>query len=223
MTPRKAQPELKDQREREILQAAAAVFAEHGFRGTRVADIARRAGIGKGTIYEYFHSKEDLFTRLFHWYTEQAYSSMLSTADDAGGSPLMALRRSCESLLQSCHEMQELYPLTMEFWSASTASEFREGLTTEFRRLYEEFRGAIADILRAGQARGEVSSQVEPEPVAAVVVGALDGLFLQAWFDRDFDPVAAGRKFLDVLVIGLRGDLEQSDKTSTEEGNEESK
>jgi AcrR family transcriptional regulator len=216
MAARTARPDLRDQREREIMEAAATVFAERGFRGTRVADIAQRAGIGKGTIYEYFRSKEDLFTRLFHWYTEQAYSSMLGTAHESTDSPLTVLRRSCESLLVSCHEMQELYPLTMEFWSASTASEFREGLSEEFRRLYEQFRGAIADILRAGKARGEVRPQVEPEAVAAVLVGALDGLFLQAWFDPHFDPVAAGRLFLDVLVIGLREDPEHGTEASEE-------
>lgn len=217
MAPRKARPELRDQREREILESAAAVFAERGFRGTRMADIARRAGIGKGTVYEYFRSKEDLFTRLFHWYTEQAYRSMLNTADHAGDSALTMLRRSCESLLQSCHEMQDLYPLTMEFWSASTASEFREGLTAEFRRLYEQFRGAIAHTLRAGQVQGEVGSHVDPDAVAAVVVGALDGLFLQAWFDPKFDPVNAGRRFLDVLVIGLAKSPDPNGELSTEE------
>jgi AcrR family transcriptional regulator len=221
MAARTARPDLRDQKEREILQAAAAVFAERGFRGTRVADIARRAGIGKGTIYEYFRSKEDLFTQLFHWYTEQAYSSMLSTGHEPTDSPLTVLRRSCESLLASCQEMQELYPLTMEFWSASTASEFREGLTEEFRRLYEQFRGAIADILRAGKTQGEVGPQVEPEAVAAVLVGALDGLFLQAWFDPKFDPVAAGRRFLDVLVIGLRENPERSTETRDDGKSEE--
>ncbi len=204
MAPRKARPDLKESREREILEAAARVFAERGFRGTRVVDIARQAGIGKGTVYEYFRSKEELFLRLFHWYTEQAFRSMVDTAEDPGLSPLSSLRRSCDSLLSSCREMQDLYPLTMEFWSASTASEFREQLTREFRQLYEMFRGVLADMLREGMAQGEVGSHVEPEALAAVLVGALDGIFLQAWFDPEFDPVAAGGHFLDVLTLGIR-------------------
>ncbi len=44
-----------------ILEQAIGAFAELGFRGTDVQMIADRAGVGKGTIYRYFHSKEDLF------------------------------------------------------------------------------------------------------------------------------------------------------------------
>jgi AcrR family transcriptional regulator len=218
MSPRTPRPDLRAQKEREILTAAAAVFAERGFRGTRIADVAARAGIGKGTIYEYFRSKEELFMSLFHWYTEQAFATMLDTANDSGDSPLTVLRRSCDSLLASCQEMQELYPLTMEFWSASTASEFRERLSEEFRHLYEQFRGAIAEILRAGMARGEVGPHVVPEAVAAVLVGALDGILLQAWFDPDFDPLASGSHFLDVLTLGLAtGSTSPADPTVTQE------
>ena len=214
MAPRKARPDLRDQREREILQAAATVFAERGFRGTRVADIARQAGIGKGTVYEYFRSKEELFLRLFHWYTEQAFRSMRDTAQATGLSPLTSLRRSCDSLLASCGEMQELYPLTMEFWSASTASEFREQLSREFRQLYESFRGVLANLLREGMACGEVGAHVQPEAIASVLVGALDGIFLQAWFDPAFDPIAAGGHFLDVLTLGIRAPSPAPDKAT---------
>ena len=48
----------KEERAPEILEAALACFAEKGFAGTRMDDIARRAGISKGTIYLYFESKE---------------------------------------------------------------------------------------------------------------------------------------------------------------------
>ncbi|MCK5376574.1 MAG: TetR/AcrR family transcriptional regulator, partial [Acidobacteria bacterium] len=50
-----------------LVEAAAAVFAEQGFTSTRVADIAERAGIGKGTVYEYFTSKEELLFAVFEW------------------------------------------------------------------------------------------------------------------------------------------------------------
>jgi AcrR family transcriptional regulator len=210
VTPPKPRSDLKSRREREILEAAAAVFAERGFRGTRMADVAARAGIGKGTVYEYFRSKEALFVRLFHWFTSQAFESMVDAAAEPGGSALALLKRSCDSLLESCREIQDLYPLTMEFWSASASPEFREELGREFRELYARFRAAIADLLRTGVAQGEVNPEVQPEAIAGVLVGALDGIFLQAWFSPDFDAVAAGRHFLEVLPGGIaasgRGD-----------------
>src|ERR1700742_4881151 len=54
----------KEERAPEILEAALACFAEKGFAGTRMDDIAARAGITKGTIYLYFKSKEELFKAL---------------------------------------------------------------------------------------------------------------------------------------------------------------
>jgi AcrR family transcriptional regulator len=48
----------------EILDAAVAVFAEKGFAAARMEDIARRAGVTKGTIYLYFQGKEDVFKTL---------------------------------------------------------------------------------------------------------------------------------------------------------------
>lgn len=52
---------LPEERPRQILDAAFEVFAEHGLASARLDDIARRAGVSKGTIYLYFPSKEDLF------------------------------------------------------------------------------------------------------------------------------------------------------------------
>src|SRR5205085_12438941 len=54
----------KDERAPEILGAALACFSEKGFAATRMEDIARRAGISKGTIYLYFESKEAVFKAL---------------------------------------------------------------------------------------------------------------------------------------------------------------
>ena len=51
----------KDERPGDIVAAALAVFAEKGFAGARIEEIARRAGISKGTLYLYFDTKEDLF------------------------------------------------------------------------------------------------------------------------------------------------------------------
>lgn len=51
----------KEQRPSDIIAAALAVFAEKGFAGARIEEIARRAGLSKGAVYLYFPTKEDLF------------------------------------------------------------------------------------------------------------------------------------------------------------------
>jgi AcrR family transcriptional regulator len=52
---------LPEERPRQILDAALAVFGEHGLADARLDDIAKRAGLSKGTIYLYFPNKEELF------------------------------------------------------------------------------------------------------------------------------------------------------------------
>src|ERR1700751_1274747 len=51
----------KDARPQELLGAALDLFAERGFASTRLEDVARRAGVSKGTLYLYFANKEELF------------------------------------------------------------------------------------------------------------------------------------------------------------------
>ena len=60
-SPRKAAAEARRQ---DILTAALAVFAQHGFEAARLDDVAKRAGVAKGTLYLYFTDKEALFEEL---------------------------------------------------------------------------------------------------------------------------------------------------------------
>ena len=59
-TPKRRQ-RRKDARPREIIDAAIEVFGERGFGKARLEDVARRAGVAKGTVFVYFATKEDLF------------------------------------------------------------------------------------------------------------------------------------------------------------------
>jgi AcrR family transcriptional regulator len=60
-TPRKSWRRRKRERPDEIRHAALEEFALKGFASARMSDIARRAGVTKGTLYLYFSSKSDLF------------------------------------------------------------------------------------------------------------------------------------------------------------------
>jgi TetR/AcrR family transcriptional regulator, repressor for uid operon len=202
MTPRPSRPDLRQRRAAEIVQAAAEVFAEKGYRRARMIDVARRAGIGKGTVYEYFRDKRELFLAVFDWYVEGILASGLAAAEPSVDPP-GALRRLVAGMLTATAEVLYLYPLTLEFWAAAAGSEFGERMNQEFRDLYRRYGEAVAAILREGMAAGHFARQIDPEGTARVLVGALDGLFLQAWLDPGFDAPAAGRAFLDVVLGGL--------------------
>lgn len=193
----------KEQKKALIIQAAAQVFADRGFSGTVMADIADQAGIGKGTLYEYFDSKEDLFFAVFEWFTQETEAAAKVSISALGGSVSERLAVLSESVMQSWLEMKDLFTLVMEFWAASASSQMKQRFKGYFRQAYEDFRRIVAALVREGIEHGEFQEDIVPESVAAALVGTWDALLLQAWFDETFDPLTTARNFVAVLIRGL--------------------
>jgi len=194
---------LKLKRKNEIVEAAAWVFAKKGYSGAVVADIAFRAGIGKGTVYEYFSSKEDLFFAVFEWFQKKTESAATVGISALGGGAAQRLMALNDSLMGLWDDIKEVYLLVMEFWAASSSSQMRQRFRSAFKKLYEDYRHIVSALIREGINRGEFHPDVKPESVAAALVGSWDALFLQAWFDEDFDPAATAKDFLDTVLRGL--------------------
>ncbi len=200
MGPRSVDRELK---RGQLLEAAAKVFSERGFKRTTIAEVARRADVGKGTVYEYFESKESLFLALFQWYCQVSLQSALPSAGDVttAEESLKAFGRSTVQVILS---NWELFPLTMEFWSEASQASQREGLFTVMREMYEGYRAVVVEILRTGQASGEFRQDIDLEALAAMVVGAFDGMFLQYHFDPALDPASIVERFMDAFIYGIQ-------------------
>jgi AcrR family transcriptional regulator len=196
--------ELQKQQKRAlIIQAAAHVFADKGFSGTVMADIAVQAGIGKGTLYEYFESKEDLFFAVFEWFAKETEAAAKVSVSALGGLASERLTILSESVMQAWLDMKDLFTLVMEFWAASASSQMKLRFKEYFRQAYEDFRTIVAALVRDGIERGEFQEDTIPESVAAALVGTWDALLLQAWFDETFDPLKTARDFMAVLIRGL--------------------
>ena len=186
-----------------IIEAAAGIFAQQGYARSSVADIAVRAAIGKGTVYEYFDSKEDLFFAVFEWYMQRTGREASVRVTALGGSASERLLALSDAIMGLWDEIKEVFTLTMEFWAASASSQMQDRFKAAFRDLYQEFREIIVALIQDGIDSGEFRADVRPEPVAAALVGTWDALFLQAWFEEDFDPVMIAREFLGILLRGL--------------------
>ncbi len=102
------------QRRRLILQAATAVFAESGLAGASMDAIARRAELGKATIYYYFSTKEQLYSQVVEAGTEAFFSSLSRTGRQPAG-----LDEAVEDLLRSfvafCRQNPELLRVIAPF------------------------------------------------------------------------------------------------------------
>ena len=177
---------LSDKRLR-LVEAACAVFAEKGYASTRVAEIAERAGVGKGTVYEYFSSKEELLFAVFESINLDI-SSRMNTALSEGGpacDTLLALLRLGAEIISA---QVDLTPVMLDFWAASRGKDFEEDYREAVVSNYEIYRNLVAAFIRGGQERGEFRPEVDAEALAATVVATVDGLGIQLSFDRSIDP-----------------------------------
>ena len=193
----------KEVKKSRIVEAAARVFARRGFFGTVMSEIATEAGMGKGTLYEYFNSKEELFFAVFEWLVQQSGAQAKVGVAALGGSASDRLKALSDSLMALWVDQTDFFSLVMEFWSASASSQMRERFKSAFSQAYSDFRRIVSALIREGMERGEFRTDVDIESVAAALVGTWDALLLQAWFDQDFDPLTKARNFLNVVLKGL--------------------
>lgn len=106
-----------------ILDAARRVFAERGFRGTTIADIAEAAGIALGTIYIYFKSKEDVFAALNQRLIEIIAASLTSPT---GATTVREItERRIASVFAACSDHRDLVRLVFLNMDQDSAATLR--------------------------------------------------------------------------------------------------
>ena len=187
-----------------IINTAAQIFAQRGYAGTRILEIAEAAGIGKGTVYEYFRSKDDLFFAVFQFIIQEPATQLQGMLGAEGGSAAKRIEMIADAVIQSWLPRLDQYSLVMEFWSAATTLPSRERFKSAFRRAYADMRDLSADLIRQGVAGGEFNKHTESDKIAMAMVGAMDFLLLQAWLDPGFDAGDVLHSFLKVMFKGLQ-------------------
>ena len=97
----------------QIVEAAARVFSRSGYSNAVVADIALQANIGKGTIYEYFKSKEALFFAVFEWFQKKTEQTAAVEISALGGDATHRLKALNDSLMGQWDELKDVFVLVM--------------------------------------------------------------------------------------------------------------
>jgi AcrR family transcriptional regulator len=158
---------------RRLLDAAADTFAERGYHGTRIDSVSQRAGVAKGTIYNYFPSKEAVRETLVADACVLAANAALATPDDA---PTRArLEGFVEANLRWARQRRSL--------AVVFARELLAG-DDEIRRLIRRAAAPcvlkLAAILQEGIDRGEVRSDAPSEALAFTFISLANMLLLQS-------------------------------------------
>jgi TetR/AcrR family fatty acid metabolism transcriptional regulator len=193
----------KNKKRREILHAAMKVFAREGYHRARIEAVAMEADIGKGTVYEYFKSKTDLFLALHeHMLSElkNYYMNELSEIRE----PALMLERFIAVAFQTFRLWEPFFLVFFDFWAEGGRGEHQTLLQTRLREAYTVSRGEVAAIITAGVKEGVFRCE-HPLLAAASLLASLDGLVLQWLCDRTaFDLDSMRELFTQTTLRSLR-------------------
>ena len=113
---------IREQREQSIISAAVSLFAERGYANTRMDDIAAHAGVGKGTLYVYFASKQALLEGVVRAAAEPSVAAIEAMVMQAAGPPSEVVRvviSRAKRALQASVAPVFAHVLILEFWAIS--------------------------------------------------------------------------------------------------------
>ena len=167
-----------ENRREAIIAAAAQAFDAHGYAATTVDEVAAKAGISKGNVYNYFRSKEELFEQVF----VAVVAGLETNAVQIFREPLAAgekLKRLIDYRCGSMEESKRISRLVLQFW-ATAAREQRGQLAATLREMYDGWREQVAGVVAEGVSKGEFRSEIDPALAAALVVALLDGIQVQS-------------------------------------------
>jgi len=195
----------KDDRRSQILDAAFQEFSANGFEATHLDDVARRAGVAKGTIYLYFRDKEQLFRAMVQTYLVPVIEGFRASAASYAG--------SAENLARQLIAHQYAYlvnnPRTRAILRMLIAESHRFPQLSEiwYREAFQRSRRAMRSVLARRMASGELRrSKVCDYPMMLGAPGMLAVVWKLMFGDRHPLDLDAWREaHLDLILHGLLG------------------
>lgn len=153
---------------RMIIDAAIKVFADKGFHGTRISDIAREAEIAYGLVYHYFKNKEEILDTIFLERWGGFIHAVEAIADD--GRSVEEKLLSIAAVTLTAYRRHPEWVKILVFEIQRTQRFADPDRVEQVGRLFR----LIARILREGQARGELRPDLDPTLACYIFVGGLD-------------------------------------------------
>ncbi len=189
----------KDEKRQAIAVAAVTVFGEKGYERTRMDDVAKEAGVGKGTIYEYFKNKEELMDGAMQAMLAGMHDSLMP-APDPERSPIEILREISARTVEAMEELGGAYRFFLEYMLHAS----RTGDYGEFIELLVTYRKMLAALIEAGKETGEFRQDINSYEAAAAFAAWFDGaVFHWIVLPEDVSPATMIEQYLDITLRGL--------------------
>jgi len=165
------------ERRAQILEAAASCIAEKGFHAATMDDLAQAAGLSKGSLYWHFKSKDDVFLALCDAVATSTFEAW--DAREGEGSTFERFDTVVLQTLEQGSQLLELRPVWTEFFTHRSCRD-------RIAELYRAMRWRLAEAFERDGAEGR-PLRGSPTAAAALLVGVIEGLGLQAMVDPEFD------------------------------------
>ena len=179
------------------------VFAREGYHRAKMESVAEEAKIGKGTVYEYFRSKTDLFIALHDHMLAELKSFYMKELSEIR-EPTLMLERFIEVAFQTFRLWEPFFLVFFDFWAEGGRGPQQALLQTQMREAYAGSREDVAAIIASGVQAGSFR-QVDPSLTAASILASLDGLVLQWLCDRNaFDLDQMRKNLTDSILRSLQ-------------------
>ena len=193
----------KTARPGEILDAALAAFAEHGFAATRLDDVAERAGITKGTLYLYFPSKEDLFKAV----VRQQLLPNIERAEALAANTAVPSLVLLEQLVGFFSQIMRSPLSAISKLVLTEAGNFPDLARFYLEEVVDRGKALLRGVLDRGIAAGELrpidSESAATCTIAPLLVGSLWRHSFERHAGRPLDIDALCRTHFDLLRRGL--------------------
>lgn len=194
-------PSARLQRQTEILEAARIIFARQGFADARMDDIANQCGLGKGTLYLYYKTKDDLIVGLLQSLFDAMLLQLHTLVESDTASVEARLLAYGDTVVHHMQADPSLLSVAYEFYAIAAR---RPDVLHLLRKYFAGYRQVIETLLQQGIARGEFAP-FDVVPAAITFVGLMEGLTLLWFTDSDSLPLAqllphAIKQFLNGLT-----------------------
>lgn len=185
-----------ESRRQAIVDTSAQVFARSGYHATGINDLCAANELGKGALYHYIGSKEELLAAIH----DRVMDEVLRSAErvvDAGGSPTEQLTMIGDELLDIIARYPDHVWVFLHEFPALTGER-----AEQFRVRRREFEAAVETILRAGIKAGEFRD-VDPRLTALAWLGMHNYTYL--WLKRDGGLTAkeVAQRFANIFIGGI--------------------
>ncbi len=188
----------KEEKKKELLLAARRVFAKKGLALAKIEDVAVEAGIGKGTVYEYFRSKDDIFFALFEEMKKELHRRIFEI--DGSLPPKEKLHRLVRSALLAFEDWRDFGYILLDFWAMH-----KGGTSTRIRfdEIYDDARTILSALIKKGIKTGDFK-KVNAVHTASALIAIFDGLLLQWIFNpKTFSLKAIGDTVSELIARGI--------------------